>query len=461
MGGGVGLLDYDNDGRLDIFFTNGAKIDDPMPDGKRPDKSDPRFWNRLYRQKEDGAFIDVTAKAGLTGMPQNHYGMGIAVGDYDNDGFTDLYVTNYGGNTLYRNNGRRHVRRRHQERRRRRRRMERERRLLRCRQRRQARPLRHPLPGLDLPGQPLLRREETRLPRLLPSRQLQRDRQHPVSQQRRRDIRGRVREGGRRRCERQRTWRRVRRLRRRRVRGRVRRERLGAVVPVSQQGEEHVCRGRPADRRRVQRGRQDVCRHGCGLRRLRQRRPLRHRRHGSLERALPALSAERRSQLPGRDEHVRRGRGHASVLGLEHAVLRLRQRRLEGHLRRAGTRDGHDREDGAEPEIPAAAVTAAERGRTFRESAARRQFSEGLGRPGRGVRRSGQRRRHRRGGQQRRPEGLRAAQRRRESRELARDPDDWQDVEPRWDRVSSEGRVRVRNDSVLHRQHGCRVSLGQ
>ncbi len=64
-----------------------------------------RFWNRLYRQNEDGTFVDVTAKAGLTGMPQNHYGMGIAVGDYDNDGFTDLYVTNYGGNTLYRNNG--------------------------------------------------------------------------------------------------------------------------------------------------------------------------------------------------------------------------------------------------------------------------------------------------------------------------------------------------------------------
>jgi hypothetical protein len=105
MGGGVGLLDYDNDGRLDIFFTNGAKIDDPMPDGKRPDKSDARFWNRLYRQKEDGAFIDVTARAGLTGTAQNHYGMGIAVGDYDNDGFTDIYVTNYGGNTLYHNNG--------------------------------------------------------------------------------------------------------------------------------------------------------------------------------------------------------------------------------------------------------------------------------------------------------------------------------------------------------------------
>ena len=104
MGGGVALFDYDNDGRLDVFFTNGAKIEDPMPPGQRPDKSDRRFWNRLYRQNADGTFSDVTEKAGLTGMPQNRYGMGAAVGDYDNDGFPDLYVTNYGGNTLYHNN---------------------------------------------------------------------------------------------------------------------------------------------------------------------------------------------------------------------------------------------------------------------------------------------------------------------------------------------------------------------
>jgi enediyne biosynthesis protein E4 len=104
MGGGVALLDYDNDGRLDVFFTNGAKIDEAMPDGRLPDKSDRRFWNRLYHQNADGGFSDVTEKAGLSGMPQNHYGMGVAVGDYDNDGFDDLYVTNYGGNTLYHNN---------------------------------------------------------------------------------------------------------------------------------------------------------------------------------------------------------------------------------------------------------------------------------------------------------------------------------------------------------------------
>ena len=105
MGGGVALFDYDSDGRLDIFFTNGAKLDDPMPTEKQPDKSDRRYWNRLYRQAPDGTFADVTERAGLTGMPQNRYAMGVAAGDYDNDGHVDLYVTGYGGNMLYRNRG--------------------------------------------------------------------------------------------------------------------------------------------------------------------------------------------------------------------------------------------------------------------------------------------------------------------------------------------------------------------
>ena len=104
MGGGVALLDVDNDGRLDVFFTNGAKIADPMLPGQVPDKSDPIYWNRLYRQNADGTFADVTDKAAVNGARQNRYGMGVAVGDYDNDGFADLYVTNFGGNTLYANN---------------------------------------------------------------------------------------------------------------------------------------------------------------------------------------------------------------------------------------------------------------------------------------------------------------------------------------------------------------------
>ena len=105
MGGGVALFDYDNDERLDIFFVNGAWIGDPMPSDKKPDKSDSKYWNRLYHQKPDGTFADVTEAAGLTGMPQSIYTMGIAVGDFDNDGFEDIYVTGYGGNILYHNNG--------------------------------------------------------------------------------------------------------------------------------------------------------------------------------------------------------------------------------------------------------------------------------------------------------------------------------------------------------------------
>jgi len=105
MGGGVALFDYDNDGRLDLFFTNGAKLSDPMPAQAAPDKSGREFWNRLYHQNPDGTFSDVTEKAGLSGAPQNRYGMGVAVGDYDNDGFPDLYVTGYGSNTLYHNDG--------------------------------------------------------------------------------------------------------------------------------------------------------------------------------------------------------------------------------------------------------------------------------------------------------------------------------------------------------------------
>lgn len=102
MGGGVALFDYNNDGRLDIFFTNGARIDEKMTSARQPDKSEPRYWNRLYRQNADGTFTDVTEQAGLKGT---RYDFGVAVGDYDNDGFEDLYVTGYGGNTLYHNNG--------------------------------------------------------------------------------------------------------------------------------------------------------------------------------------------------------------------------------------------------------------------------------------------------------------------------------------------------------------------
>ena len=102
MGSGVAAFDFDNDGRLDLFFVNGAPLSDPMRKGSIPKKQSPKDWNRLYHQRKDGTFEDVTEKAGLQGVG---YGMGVAVGDYDNDGFEDLYVTAYGGNHLYHNNG--------------------------------------------------------------------------------------------------------------------------------------------------------------------------------------------------------------------------------------------------------------------------------------------------------------------------------------------------------------------
>jgi len=95
MLGGLALFDFDNDGLLDVFFTNGAHI----PALK---KDDPRFWNRLYRNLGDGTFLDVTEKAGLKG---DGFSMGVVAGDFDNDGLTDLYVTGVNSNNLYRNRG--------------------------------------------------------------------------------------------------------------------------------------------------------------------------------------------------------------------------------------------------------------------------------------------------------------------------------------------------------------------
>jgi enediyne biosynthesis protein E4 len=102
MGSGVALFDYDNDGRLDLYLVNGAPFGDFVPPGTIPQKTGPKYWNRLYHQKPDGTFEDVTEKAGLEGVG---YGMGVAVGDYDNDGYEDLFVTSLGGNHLYHNNG--------------------------------------------------------------------------------------------------------------------------------------------------------------------------------------------------------------------------------------------------------------------------------------------------------------------------------------------------------------------
>jgi hypothetical protein len=95
MAGGVALFDYNNDGLLDVFFTNGAAI-------PSLEKSDASYSNRLFRNNGDGTFTDVTEKAGLQGIG---YSMGVAAGDYDNDGFVDLYVTGVNRNQLFHNNG--------------------------------------------------------------------------------------------------------------------------------------------------------------------------------------------------------------------------------------------------------------------------------------------------------------------------------------------------------------------
>src|SRR6202795_201681 len=94
MGGGVGLFDCDNDGRLDVVVTNGSSVDRYRAGGD--------LMVTLYHQGADGKFTNITEQAGLT---VKGWGMGVAVADFDNDGNLDLFVTGYGGNALYRNKG--------------------------------------------------------------------------------------------------------------------------------------------------------------------------------------------------------------------------------------------------------------------------------------------------------------------------------------------------------------------
>jgi len=95
MAGGVAVFDYNNDGKLDIFFTNGADL-------KTLNKNSPKYYNRLFENDGQGHFTDVTEKAGLQGTG---YDTGVAIGDYDNDGFEDIFVAGVYRNTLYHNNG--------------------------------------------------------------------------------------------------------------------------------------------------------------------------------------------------------------------------------------------------------------------------------------------------------------------------------------------------------------------
>ena len=105
MPGGIALFDYNNDGLLDIFLVNAGDTTKVVGGVASFDRSNPKYWNRLYRQNKDGSFTDVTQEAGLANAGDKNYGMGVAIGDYDNDGNEDIFVTNYGQNVLYHNNG--------------------------------------------------------------------------------------------------------------------------------------------------------------------------------------------------------------------------------------------------------------------------------------------------------------------------------------------------------------------
>src|ERR1035437_4124780 len=95
MPAGIALFDYDGDGLLDIYLVNGAEI-------PSLEKTGPKYLNRLYHNNGNGTFTDVTERAGVAGAG---YGMGVAVGYYDNDGWPDLFLANVNGNQLFHNNG--------------------------------------------------------------------------------------------------------------------------------------------------------------------------------------------------------------------------------------------------------------------------------------------------------------------------------------------------------------------
>ena len=202
MAGGVAVFDYDDDGRPDIFFTNGASLPSLR-------KETPADWNRLYRNDGGFRFTDVTEKAGVRGLG---YTTGAAVGDFDNDGREDLFVAGVQRNQLLRNAGNGtftdvtgaagigelHVVGRGG--------------LARLRQRWLAGSLRRQLRGLDARDQQVLRRPRTQPPGLLPPEALPRPGQRAVPQQARRHLRGRLRQVAHRSVDRQGHERRICRL---------------------------------------------------------------------------------------------------------------------------------------------------------------------------------------------------------------------------------------------------------
>ena len=464
MGGGVALLDYDNDGRLDMFFTNGAQLDDPQPPGKRPDKSDRKYWNRLYRQNADGTFSDVTEKAGVTRhaagplrhgrrrrrlrqrrlrRPLRHQlrratpsiattgdgtftdvtkRAGVAAGgwsasagffDYDNDGRLDLFVTRYVDWSFRHNRY--------------------------CGEKKPGyRAYCHPDNFNGIANVLYRNNGDGTFTDVSAKAGIADRRTARASASRSRTTTTTASSMS--------TW---RTIPCRRSCTATRRDgtfaEVGLLAGVG-----------------VQRGRQDLRRHGRRLRRLRQRRPPRHRSSPTSPTNAIACSARTTTAASATSPILRRRRRHAAVLGLEHALLRLRQRRLERPVRRPGPRDGHDREDVAQPALSAAAAAAAQRVRPVRPGHARRGLPARLGRPRRRLRRPRQRRRHRHRRQQRRPARRRAAQRRRQSPQLAGDPR--RSARARTATASAAGSTvvdRFRSDAALHDHHRRRVSFRQ
>ena len=399
-------------------------------------------------------------------MPQNRYGMGVAVGDYDNDGFADLYVTGYGGNTLYRNNGDGTFTRRHRKGRSRRRRLERERRASST----------ATTTASSTSSSPATWSGRSRTTATAARRKPgYRAYCHPdnyegvtnilYSQQRRRHVHRRLREGRHRRRPAARGW----ASRSPTTTATASRTSTWPTTRCSRflfhnNGERHVQRSSGCSPGvGFNEDGKTFAGHGRGLRRLRQRRPARHRRHRSLERALPAVPPQRRRQLPGRHQQLRRGRAPPSPFsGWSTRFFDYDNDGWKDIFVAQGHVMDTIEKTVAQPAVPAAAAAAAQRVRAAsRGSAAGDAFEQDWA--GRGaafgdldndgdvdivVSNVGQRALVLRndGGNRRNWLGIR---------------DGGQEIEPRRHRLPREGGVRVRADAVLHRHHRRRLPLRQ
>ena len=330
---------------MDIYFVNGAKLSFPHRAGAEADKSDPRFWNRLYLNNRDGTFREAAEEYGCkaaatawarppatttttatptcsspTPRPARRRrqrstatkrggasptlrrrrdcaprGWATSAGffDYDNDGDLDLLILRYMQwrfDVDYRCGAGGRLR-----------------------------------------------------PRLLPPGFIRAANQFPLPQQRRRDVRRRRRNCGHRRPARQGTGRRVRRLRRRRIPRHRRGQRFISPISIPQPGRRRLQRRSSACRHCLRRRRKRVCRNGGGLRRSRRRRPSRPGDHHAVARALRAFLQRRRGGLRLRHGAVGTRRSDPVVFRLGHRRLRRGPRRIEGTVLRQRPRDGQHR----------------------------------------------------------------------------------------------------------------------